>query len=325
MTSPHTLIDAPVFFNPTLDTAFKKVFNLETHKDLLISFLNAILRRKEGEKIIEVNPLPQEMLSIVTKSKKSVLDVRCKDEKGNQYVVEMQNKGLTNFIQRVHYYASRVYISSLQEGGNYGLLKPTILISILNKKLFDDRVKYVSYHNTLEEETGECFLNHISYIFVELPKFDKKEGEIHSIMDWWIDLFANAKSRHTVPNGSPSEILDAYHILDSHKWTMGERLAYEDDMMGRMDAEDEIETAMEEGIELGIEKGIGMGIGMGRSEEREIQERLRAEERAEIEKKRLEERMENARRLLKKGLKLEDVQEALQLSTKEMVEFERET
>jgi predicted transposase/invertase (TIGR01784 family) len=94
----------PRFFNPCNDVAFKKVFL--NHANLTTSFLNFTLRLEGDRKIVKVEFLPQERLLMTAESKKSILDVLCTDEKDHQYIIEVQNKLMLNYVQRIQYYAS---------------------------------------------------------------------------------------------------------------------------------------------------------------------------------------------------------------------------
>jgi predicted transposase/invertase (TIGR01784 family) len=110
--------------------AFKKVFL--DHEALTISFLNATLRPSGSRPIPKVEFLPLERLSLTAESKKSILDVLCTDQKGFQYIIEVQNKCIQNYLQRVQYYAPHLYVGQLAKGENYLQLKPVTLLSVLN-------------------------------------------------------------------------------------------------------------------------------------------------------------------------------------------------
>src|SRR5437016_1401587 len=77
------------YLDPTNDVAFKKVFG---DKSRLRDFLNAILRLPEGFKIKELDFIPTEEVPDLGQGKRSIFDLKCKDESGNVYVVEMQNR-----------------------------------------------------------------------------------------------------------------------------------------------------------------------------------------------------------------------------------------
>ena len=60
------------YINPYTDFGFKKLFGTEMNKDLLISFLNALLKRKHAIKDIEY--LPTEHLGILA-NRRAIFDV----------------------------------------------------------------------------------------------------------------------------------------------------------------------------------------------------------------------------------------------------------
>ena len=55
------------YLNPFTDFGFKKLFGIEPNKDILIDFLNELLRRDEG-KIKEITYLSPEQLGTARKS-----------------------------------------------------------------------------------------------------------------------------------------------------------------------------------------------------------------------------------------------------------------
>ncbi|CAG8541802.1 12900_t:CDS:2, partial [Funneliformis caledonium] len=174
------------FFNPKNDVAFKKIFGVKQNKLFLLSFLNLILRREGDNMIEEVELLPQELSPQYEDSKKSILDVSCQDKKGRKYIVEMQNKRLSSFIQRLEYYASRIYSDQLFEGADYLELKP---------------------------ESNIYFLPNLSYVFVELSKFSKCSEQLKTPENYWIHLLKEASDENESPKEAPNEIQEAYGTM----------------------------------------------------------------------------------------------------------------
>ncbi|KAF0484056.1 transposase [Gigaspora margarita] len=215
------------FYDPKNDIAFKKVFGEKHNKPILLSFLNAVLRREGNNLIEEVELLPPELAPRFGHTKKSILDVFCSDKEGHKCIVEMQNKRLISFIQRLEYYATRSYSDSHIKAANYLELKPVILLAIANHKVFPDDVPYISYHCTREGKTRQCFLPNISYAFVEIPKFNKHKEQLKTPEEFW----------------APSEIKEAYEILDRYRWSSEENIMYERAMMAVLDEDDLIRTA----------------------------------------------------------------------------------
>ena len=74
------------YLDPKADLTFKKVFG--EHPDLVVSLLNALLPFKnENETITSVEYLPAEMVPENPLRKNSIVDVRCKDLNGRQFIV----------------------------------------------------------------------------------------------------------------------------------------------------------------------------------------------------------------------------------------------
>jgi len=242
----------PRFFNPRNDVAFKKVF--VNHVELTRSFLNSTLRLEGSRKIQEVEFLPTERLPMTAESKKSILDVLCTDEKGAQYIIEVQNKSMLNYVQRAQYYSSHLYAGQLEIAENYLTLKPVTLLSLLNHCIFPNDFGYLSFHHNIERETKVSYLNDMSYVFVELPKFNKKEEDFETEEDYWIFMMKEATHLRKAPEHAPEEVKQAYAILERHTWTRVERLAYEQAKIGLMDDMEAIRTAKEEGREEGEQK-----------------------------------------------------------------------
>ena len=279
----------PRFFNPRNDVAFKKVF--VNHVELTRSFLNSTLRLEGSRRIQTVEFLPTERLPMTAESKKSILDVLCTDEKGTQYIIEVQNKSMLNYIQRVQYYASHVYAGQLEVTENYLTLKPVTLLSLLNHCIFPNDVSYLSFHHNIEWETKASYLNDMSYVFVELPKFNKKEQDLETQEDYWIYMMKEATHMREAPEHAPEEVKQAYAILERHTWTRAERLAYEQAKIGLMDDMEAIRTAREEGREE------------GREEEKQ---------------KNLEEKKGMARKMIAKGMSTQDARELTGLTIEDI-------
>ena len=279
----------PRFFNPRNDVAFKKVF--VNHAELTKSFLNSTLRLEKNRKIQTVEFLPTERLPMTAESKKSILDVLCTDEKGSQYIIEVQNKSMLNYVQRAQYYASHLYVGQLESAENYLTLKPVTLLSLLNHCIFPNDVSYLSFHHNIERETKVSYLNDMSYAFVELPKFNKKEEELETAEDYWIFMMKEATHLREAPEHAPEEVKQAYAILERHTWTRSERLAYEQAKIGLMDDIEAIRTAKEEGREE------------GREEEK---------------KKNLEEKKSMADKMIAKRMSIQDVSELTGLTVEEI-------
>ena len=210
------------FINPKVDYAFKKIFGTQQSKDILISFLNAIIYN--GEKTIKdltiVNPFnPGKIISL----KETYLDVKAVLVDGSIVIIEMQMARMTAFNKRVAYNLSKAYANQLDKGENYPLLNPAIALTITDFILFkntDDNINKDDYINkfVFQEETKKykCLEKELRLIFVELPKFKKSLSELKNLTDKWIYFLQEAASFDKIPEnlGEVAEIEQALNMAN---------------------------------------------------------------------------------------------------------------
>ncbi|MBQ5550448.1 MAG: Rpn family recombination-promoting nuclease/putative transposase [Bacteroidales bacterium] len=92
------------YLNPKVDLIFKKVFG--EHPDLVKSLLNALLPLPEDMKIDTVEYLTNENIPDSPEKKLAIVDVRCKDNHGRYFIVEMQMVWNEQFFQRTLFNAA---------------------------------------------------------------------------------------------------------------------------------------------------------------------------------------------------------------------------
>ena len=156
------------------DVAFRKIFGNENRKEVLISFLNAVLLLKENHKILDVDILTPYQLPDLKGGKVTIVDVKAKDLCGKTYIVEMQVAEVDGFDKRVLYYASKSYSAQIERGDQYENLNPTYFIGILDFEVTKNP-SYINRHKIIDIETNENYLKDIEFNFIELPKFNKND------------------------------------------------------------------------------------------------------------------------------------------------------
>ena len=114
------------------DIAFRKIFGNENKKEILISFVNAVLELPKGKKIIKVEIKNPYQLPEIKDLKSSILDVRATDERNISYIVEMQVEEIEGFDKRVQYYTAKQYSSQINKGDDYPKLNQVIFIGNLD-------------------------------------------------------------------------------------------------------------------------------------------------------------------------------------------------
>ncbi|MEA3314613.1 MAG: Rpn family recombination-promoting nuclease/putative transposase, partial [Campylobacterota bacterium] len=103
------------FADPKNDIAFKKIFGDESKKEILISFLNAILDFKDDERIEDITILNPYQVPKIEELKETILDIRATNKKKQHFIVEMQKNDYKDFAKRSLYYTSKAYVQQLDK------------------------------------------------------------------------------------------------------------------------------------------------------------------------------------------------------------------
>ena len=126
------------FLNPKTDYAFKKIFGSEASRDILISFLNAILGLADEEVIVDVTIIDPYLAPKIEGMKDTFLDVRVKDQRGRSYIIEMQVLNVEGFEKRILYNACKAYVNQLGKGDPYHILTEVVAVTITDFTMFPD-------------------------------------------------------------------------------------------------------------------------------------------------------------------------------------------
>ena len=192
------------YLNPTADLTFKKVFG--EHPDLVASFLNALLPFDSPEERIEhVEYLPSELVPQTPLRKNSIVDVRCKDKRGRQFIVEMQMVWSSEFKQRVLFNASKAYVRQIAGGEDYELLQPVYSLNLVNDIFEPELEGYYHNYRIVHVEHSDRIIEGLHFVFVELPKFTPKTYKEKKMHVLWLRYLTeiDEKTREV-----PQELLD---------------------------------------------------------------------------------------------------------------------
>jgi len=213
-----------IFINPKTDFAFKKIFGSEQSKDILISFLNALLY--EARPIIEdleiLNPYLAPRIRGV---KDTYLDVKARITGNKTVIIEMQVLNVEGFEERILYNAAKAYSIQLDSGEDYTLLNPVIALTITDFEMFPNLDQVISRFVLKEKDYLIDYLIYdIELVFVELPKFNKELEELETLTDKWIYFLKSARRLDVVPEtmGEVPEIRKAFEVANQANLTREE-------------------------------------------------------------------------------------------------------
>ena len=212
------------FINPKTDFAFKKIFGSSESKDILISFLNALVYNSESV-IQDLEIFDPYLSAKITGLKYTYLDVKAQLNTGEIVIIEMQVLNVEAFTKRVLYNAAKTYSLQLDAGQGYRFLKPVIALTITDFIEFKNTDEFISrfvfkekIHNFNYSE------NDLELVFVELPKFQKSLEQLETLTDKWIYFMQSARLLESVPETLESvpQIQRAFQIANQTNLTREE-------------------------------------------------------------------------------------------------------
>jgi predicted transposase/invertase (TIGR01784 family) len=256
------------YINPLTDFGFKKLFGSEPNKSLLIDFLNQILPNRI---IKDLSYASTEKLGQTLVDRKAIFDLYCIGENGERFIVEMQKAKQNYFKDRSVFYASfPIQEQAKKNKWNYRL-EPVYSIGILDFIFEDHQSDDELLHIVeLKNQKGEVFYDKLKFIYLELPKFTKKESELKTHFDKWLYVFTHLSELQNRPESLQERIFKKlFETAEIAKFSLKEKVAYEESLKYYRDIKNVVDTSREEGILEGKIEGKIEGILEGEIKEKE--------------------------------------------------------
>ena len=243
------------YINPLTDFGFKKLFGTESTKMLLIDFLNQIL---PDRKIKDLSYSANEKQGKTEIDRKAIFDLYCIGDNGERFIVEMQKAKQNFFKDRSVYYASFPIQEQAKKSEWDYKLDPVYSIGILDF-IFDDHKKEKELLHIVELKNQRCevFYNKLKFIYLELPKFKKKEKDLKTHFDKWVYVLTHLSKLQDRPKKLQERIFaKLFEEAEIAKFTTEEREAYEDSLKYYRDIKNVVDTSREEGLKEGLKEGL---------------------------------------------------------------------
>ncbi len=217
------------YLNPKADLTFKLVFG--EHKDLMMSLLNALLPLAENAPITSIEYETPEMIPEKYGGKNSVVDVRCKDALGRQFLVEMQMSWDDEFKKRIIMNASKAVLKQVGKAELFTLIQPVFSLNLLNDKMKGEAPDEF-YHDyaILNVDHPERSLDYLRFVFVELPKFKPRNIMEKKMAVLWLRFLTEINED---TQEAPPELLEnddirkALSIVEKSAMSEAQLYAYE--------------------------------------------------------------------------------------------------
>ena len=240
------------FINPFTDYGFKKIFGQEISKDLLIDFLNDLLK---GERVItDLTFLNNEQLPEWEDARALIYDIHCTTDTGEKIIVEMQNKSQAYFRERALFYLSHAVTRQGQRGDWMFDIKAVYGVFFMNF-LLKDNVKLRTDIILADRETGQLFSDKMRPIFIALPVFDKEEEKCENDFERWIYILKHMDTLDRMPFKARKAVFERLEKLASKaNMTQEERAQYEEEWKVYNDYFNTLDFAEKKGMQKGMQK-----------------------------------------------------------------------
>ena len=255
------------YINPYTDFGFKKLFGTELNKDLLISFLNALFN-DEKRKIKDVQFLNAEQLGDSYDDRRAVFDVYCMAKDGSRFIVEMQKAEQEYFKDRSVYYATAPIREQAKKGKWNYHLEGVYTIGLLNFVFPNNEYPADSYiHEVKLKDTDDnhIFYDKLTFVYLEMPKFNKREDELETMFDKWMFALCNLYRLLERPKALQERIFKRlFDQAEIAQFTPEERREYAESVKDYWDYYSTMQTAHKKGKA----EGLAEGEAKGRAEEK---------------------------------------------------------
>jgi predicted transposase/invertase (TIGR01784 family) len=245
---------AEKYINPFTDFGFKKLFGTELNKDLLIDFLNQVLPEKH--QIQDLTYARTEHLGNSEADRKAVFDLYCIGANGDRFIVEMQKAKQNFFKDRSVYYASFPIQEQAKKGDWNYQLSAVYMVGILDFVFSEDEDEHLVRHQVqLKDQINRVFYDKLTFIYLEMPNFNKNEAELETNFDRWMYVLQQLPSLENRPAALKDRIFQkVFETAEIAKFSTDDKVKYEESLKYYRDLKNVVDTSYEEGKAEGKEE-----------------------------------------------------------------------
>jgi predicted transposase/invertase (TIGR01784 family) len=230
------------YVNPLTDFGFKLLFGI---KDAMINFLNSILKIEGG--IIDLTYINVEMIPYSEEERQARYDLHCTTGTGERIIIEMQNNSQAYYKDRSIFYAAFNIVAQApkKKDWDYRLdhvysvniidfclkdtkkLKPSSQQETAEAEEAEDSNNYITFVELRRRDNFELFYDKLTFVFLELPKFNTKETEINTDIEKWMFIVRYMDRLKELPDFLRNELFkDIFEAAEIAKMTKEDRQRY---------------------------------------------------------------------------------------------------
>jgi len=217
---------------------------------LLLDFLNELLRDEQGQ-IKNLTYLKTEQLGTTEIDRKAIFDLYGENEKGEKFIVELQKTKQNFFKDRTIYYSTFPIREHAKRADWDYELKAIYTIAILDFIFDSDKEEANKFRYDVkltDIETNKVFYDKLTFIYLEMPKFNKSIDELETRFDKWLYVIKNLHKLDRIPDKLRERIFErVFDTAEIAKFTPDQIRSYEDSLKYYRDLKNSLDTAREEG------------------------------------------------------------------------------
>ncbi|MCI5130110.1 MAG: Rpn family recombination-promoting nuclease/putative transposase [Candidatus Electrothrix sp. EH2] len=240
------------YINLFTDYGFKKIFGEEPNKNLLLDFLNELLREEQGE-IRDLTYLKTEQLGDTDIDRKAIFDLYCENERGEKFIVELQKSKQNFFKDRALYYSTFPIREQAERGDWNFKLKAVYTVAILDFVFDEDKNQPEKYRYDVklsDIETNKVFYDKLTFIYLEMPKFSKDLDELTTRFEKWLYVIRNLNRLERIPDTLREQVFEQlFASAEIAHFTPDQVRSYEKSLKYYRDMKNSLDTAFDEGRE----------------------------------------------------------------------------
>ena len=242
------------YISPYTDFGFKYIFGSELNKEYLISFLNALFNGRHVIK--DVTYHNTEHLDGGLYSRRAIFDVYCTTDKGDYIIVEMQNVDQDYFLDRMVYYSTFPIREQAKRGDWDFNLSHVYTIGILNFVFNNDNDEPHHEAKLIDVATHEVFFDKLTYITIELPKFNKDHTQLVTLYDKWLFVLRNLSKLMKKPPELQEKVFSSlFRHAEIDRMKPEKRMEYDKAMTAYNDINNSNKKKYREGMVKGKAEG----------------------------------------------------------------------
>ena len=150
-------------------------------------------------------------------------------------------------------------------------------MGILNFEFPNGEYPTDSYRHEIklkDVEDNHVFYDKLTFIYLEMPKFTKRESELETMFDKWMFVLHNLSRLLERPVALQDRVFQKlFDQAEIARYSESERRQYEESKKIFWDNYSTLKTAEEKGLKKGLQKGMQKGI---EKEKKETVRRLQA-------------------------------------------------